>query len=449
MKLPSYKTRGLSNGVNSLSTSESKKEETSWNTYIFWGLCGAVVLILLIYLGLSPGSYQSQAVVVGQERITQLEENKRNIPIIERPIRINDQDIYVRESRPTNQLSPLNKVDLLFLHGKKYSSSTWKGLGTLQIFAYYGYRTVAIDLPGYGLSKKHDMPETTEEYVTFLDTVISKLNLRKVVIVTPSMSGAYALPYLMSNEDSNLAGVICIAPDGTSKFQKQDYQKISIPVLLLWGERDRTPLMEESRYYLQNIPNSEQMMVPSAEHAAFVGNPKAFHTYILSFLSTKCKLGGNGNINNGKKEIENSDSSNDFDRNNNEDWYDNDVVFEDEYDYDYDMIGNMFDDINDWEYDYYADENIDAEFEIDEDDIDNDEIDISDDSDNQGGFFDGLWNLWDTFDDESNNDETLDDDEQFNDADYDDMFDSDSLPRRSDRNTRQQSSSNAFDIDDI
>lgn len=59
----------------------------------------------------------------------------------------------------------------------------------------------------------------------------------------------------------------------------------------MYGEKDNTPYKEEALYWMENIPDSTQVMVEKAGHAAFVGNPAGFHTDILRFLSTQCTLG--------------------------------------------------------------------------------------------------------------------------------------------------------------
>merc|ERR1712228_269021 len=66
---------------------------------------------------------------------------------------------------------------------------------------------------------------------------------------------------------------------------------MGVPVLVMYGERDKTELKEESIYWMENIPDHTNVMIPRAEHAAFVGNPGEFHKEILRFLSTQCTLG--------------------------------------------------------------------------------------------------------------------------------------------------------------
>merc|ERR1712228_526185 len=184
-----------------------------------------------------------------------------------------------------------SQPDILLLHGAKYGSQTWKGLGTLQIFSYWGYRTVAIDLPGYKLSKKATPPTDRVDIIHFMEDVIDKLKMTKVVIIAPSMSGTYGLPILLETNDIDLRGFIAIAPQSSNKYKKEQYQSVDVPVLVMYGERDKTELKEESIYWMENIPDHTNVMIPRAEHAAFVGNPGEFHKEILRFLSTQCTLG--------------------------------------------------------------------------------------------------------------------------------------------------------------
>merc|ERR1712228_376583 len=94
------------------------------------------------------------------------------------------------------------------------------GLGTLQIFSYWGYRTVAIDLPGYKLSKKATPPTDRVDIIHFMEDVIDKLKMTKVVIIAPSMSGTYGLPILLETNDIDLRGFIAIAPQSSNKYKR-------------------------------------------------------------------------------------------------------------------------------------------------------------------------------------------------------------------------------------
>ncbi len=91
-----------------------------------------------------------------------------------------------------------------------FSSNTWFELGTIQFLAALNYRTVAIDLPGFGKSTKGSH---NSEDSKFLHILIEKLNLKNPVIVSPSYSGRYSLPYLVEF-GNKMAGYIPVSPVG-------------------------------------------------------------------------------------------------------------------------------------------------------------------------------------------------------------------------------------------
>merc|ERR1712176_1205120 len=121
------------------------------------------------------------------------------------------------------------------------------------------------------------------------------------------MSGIYGLPILLQNNYIDLRGFVAIAPAATPKFSKQQYQSVDVPVLVMYGERDKTDYMKESVYWMENIPDHTSVMIKKAEHAAFVGNPEDFHKEILRFLSTQCTLGEDTDTDNGLSDVYDDD----------------------------------------------------------------------------------------------------------------------------------------------
>lgn len=61
-------------------------------------------------------------------------------------IQVQGQSLFFREARPGS--GQATGFSVLLLHGIRFSSETWKNLGTLHRLAQAGYRAVAIDLPG-------------------------------------------------------------------------------------------------------------------------------------------------------------------------------------------------------------------------------------------------------------------------------------------------------------
>jgi hypothetical protein len=131
--------------------------------------------------------------------------------------------------------------------------------------------------------------------------LIRALRLSNFVIISPSMSGRFALPYVIqsSARQHSICGFVPIAPAGTEKYQKADYKHVTvsfvfdlnavhvscltkIPTLIVHGEND-------SKFYsaldaLKNIPSSEALIIKNASHACYVQRPMEFHNGLRQFL---------------------------------------------------------------------------------------------------------------------------------------------------------------------
>ena len=78
---------------------------------------------------------------------------------------------------------------------------------------------IAVDLPGYGKSKTAQLLEDKDEFIgSWFD--------HQFVLLSPSMSGGYALPFLM-NQSDRLAGFIPVAPVSTEKYSIDKYKSVT------------------------------------------------------------------------------------------------------------------------------------------------------------------------------------------------------------------------------
>ncbi|KAK4814963.1 hypothetical protein QYF61_006907 [Mycteria americana] len=174
------------------------------------------------------------------------------------------------------------RPDVLFLHGQAFTSKTWEAVGTLALLAGEGYRAVAIDLPGYGNSPLAEMVTTAQGRVAFLDHVLQELGMRRPVLVSPSMSGRFALPFLLARGD-RLAGFVPVAPVGTKDYAAEQYRQVQTPTLILYGDRD-TSLGPQALQSLRHLPRHRVAVVPDAGHACYLDKPEDFHQALLGFL---------------------------------------------------------------------------------------------------------------------------------------------------------------------
>ncbi|NXM70063.1 ABHEA protein, partial [Serilophus lunatus] len=137
-------------------------------------------------------------------------------------------------------------------------------------------------MPGYGDSPPTEMVVTAQGRVAFLDHLLQGLGMRRPVLISPSMSGRFALPFLLLQGDQ-LAGFVPIAPVGTKEYTAEQYQRVQTPTLILYGDHD-TGLAPQALHHLQHLPEHRVVIVPGAGHACYLDKPEDFHRALLGFL---------------------------------------------------------------------------------------------------------------------------------------------------------------------
>ncbi|GFR02136.1 hypothetical protein TNCT_500781 [Trichonephila clavata] len=225
---------------------------------------------------------------------------KKDCIAINEGVKVIDQaNVFYREALPVND-SPPSIISVLLLHGQMFSSKTWLDLGTLHILPAMGYRAVAIDLPGYANSP----PVKISDRASFLHSVIQSFGLQYPVIISPSMSGTFSLPYLLQNW-KGIAGYVPVAPVGIEVLEElpphknpsvqnevyeplqeflydpvPDLSHIQTPTMVVFGERDRT----RSSALLNLLPMSQCQEIPNGRHPAYLDNPNLWHQLLYNFL---------------------------------------------------------------------------------------------------------------------------------------------------------------------
>nr|XP_030723190.1 protein ABHD14B isoform X1 [Globicephala melas] len=144
-------------------------------------------------------------------------------------IQVQGQSLFFREAHPGS--GQATRFSVLLLHGIRFSSETWQNLGTLHRLAQAGYWAVAIDLPGLGRSKEATAPAPVGELVpsSFLATVVDALDMGPPVVISPSLSGMYSLPFLVA-PGSQIRGYVPVAPICTDKINAADYARVKVPL---------------------------------------------------------------------------------------------------------------------------------------------------------------------------------------------------------------------------
>lgn len=167
---------------------------------------------------------------------------------------------------------------IVLLHGARFNAETWKEIGTMKALAGAGYRVVAVDLPGFGQSAASDAPPGA-----WLRDLLDALGLERPVLVSPSMSGRYALP-LVTDDPRRVAALVAIAPVGIPEASDR-LPRINVPVLAIWGANDDLIPREQADLLVNAVKQGRKVVIPRAGHAAYMDDPAAFHAALLAFLA--------------------------------------------------------------------------------------------------------------------------------------------------------------------
>ncbi|XP_069798428.1 protein ABHD14A-like [Narcine bancroftii] len=193
--------------------------------------------------------------------------------------------MFYRQALPKEKdgQSSQPRLEVLLLHGQAFSSRTWESLGTLNLLAQHGYRAVAADLPGFGNTLPMEIGKTDKDRADFLLAFLDAVGIQRPVLISPSMSGRFSIPFVMLH-NQRLKGFVPIAPVGTSAYRAEQYQKVQTPTLIVFGEQD-TNLGAQSLKNLRHLPHHSIFKIPAAHHACYLDEPHKFHDALLDFLT--------------------------------------------------------------------------------------------------------------------------------------------------------------------
>ena len=193
---------------------------------------------------------------------------------------INSQYLHLKNSRiHYRETGKKNPVSVLLLHGASFTAQTWEEIGTLDLLTTQGYRAIAVDIPGYGRSQRISVSN-----LDFLRDILNNLNLNLPILVSPSMSGGYSLPFVINYCDQ-LGGFVAVSPVGIERFQ-DELKVIKLPTLAIWGSNDRIVPTEKADLLAELMPHAQKVILTDAGHACYVKKTEEFHEHLIEFIES-------------------------------------------------------------------------------------------------------------------------------------------------------------------
>jgi abhydrolase domain-containing protein 14 len=185
--------------------------------------------------------------------------------------------------------SPEKKPTVVLFHGNSFSIDDWVRIGTPTFLSENGYETIAIDLPSGKTSQSERIRDSNfPQAIELVNGVLQELQKnsvenRKLVIVGPSMGGRYALSFGL-NYPERVMGLVLVAPS-LKEIPAESLETLDIPVLLIWGERDRVfPVEEYARNLKNTLPRAKLLIIKGAGHAAYLDKRDEFHDLLVDFI---------------------------------------------------------------------------------------------------------------------------------------------------------------------
>ncbi|MDE6793691.1 MAG: alpha/beta hydrolase [Muribaculaceae bacterium] len=234
---------------------------------------------------------------------------------------------------------------VLLMHGWGCSHQTVKSISAM---LESGLRVINVDLPGHGSSSEPSTVWGVEDFTSFMEKFVEKLNLKNPILIGHSFGGRIAL--LMSSRNKILKMVLVDAAGikpkrklsyywkvysfktvkkmllliygkekGVQKIEEMrgkkgsaDYKNsspmmraimskcvnedlkyvmphITASTLLIWGEQDTATPLSDAKTMESLIPDAGLVAFPGCGHYSFLDNPLGFKAVIQEFFKDKLK----------------------------------------------------------------------------------------------------------------------------------------------------------------
>jgi len=174
--------------------------------------------------------------------------------------------------------APGDHPTVVLLHGAAFRAQTWVETGTLAALCRAGIRSRAVDLPGFGESAafEHEPVRLMREVAVAVGGAI--------VLVSPSMSGRYSLPWLMTGPET-AAGFVAVAPVGIASWRTP--KGFRTPTLGIWGSEDGIVPVSDGEKLVASIPGARLSVYAGGHHPVYMDFPDRFNEELVAFVKSE------------------------------------------------------------------------------------------------------------------------------------------------------------------
>ena len=174
---------------------------------------------------------------------------------------------------------------LILLHGYSFKSTIWREVGLLDELEKRRLSYIAIDMP-YGKISECDTKSRDLEYnINIIREILEKeFGRADPIILGASLGGFIGLQYGVRY---TVLGLILIAPVWTNIPQiMKHYSENTIPILLIYGDKDEIVTLEEMERFQRETKNTELVIYRDAPHPAYIKYPARFSREVAEYVET-------------------------------------------------------------------------------------------------------------------------------------------------------------------
>ncbi len=176
---------------------------------------------------MTDSAYRSEAGRMAIEELYRQTINKANFPLESKMVSTSQGETHIIES------GAISSPPLILLHGTSSNSATW--FADISSWSKH-FRVLAVDLPGEpGLSFNKRMTLRSDEFSTWMTSLLAELDLPHISIVGMSLGGWIALDFA-SRFPGRVKALSLIAPSGLAS-QRLSFLFKALPLFFLgdWG----------------------------------------------------------------------------------------------------------------------------------------------------------------------------------------------------------------------